>query len=105
MHSQERQPGDRQELIQRMSRHNNARQRDRYWAVLLAIDRQPTRAIMLMLHRSRGSMRPAKRDSLSGSEPGPPTPTVDAARCGAKMRYGFSPRNSAWPTRSPKKKK
>lgn len=53
MHIDERQPGDQQELTQRISHESDAKQRDRYRAVLLAIQGQPAPVIMATLARSR----------------------------------------------------
>lgn len=46
-------PGDRQQLQSRIRKQHNAKQRDRYRAVLLALDGQPTKAIMGTLARSK----------------------------------------------------
>ncbi len=54
MHIEERQPGDREELAQRISRETDAKQRDRYRAALLAIEGEQTSTIEATLARSRG---------------------------------------------------
>jgi len=46
-------PGDLEELLERSRKERNAKQRDRYRAVLLALDGQSAEAIMHTLGRSR----------------------------------------------------
>jgi transposase len=53
MHIVLRDAGDRDELDRRIRTESNAKQRDRYRAVRLALDGQPTRAIQAMLGRSK----------------------------------------------------
>ncbi len=54
MHIKVREPGDRDRLKGCIGPERDAEQRDRYRAALLAIDGQPTKAVMTMLSRSRG---------------------------------------------------
>ena len=54
MQIQERNPGDREILIERIRGEREAEQRDRWRAALLAIEGQMTQAIMATLSRSRG---------------------------------------------------
>jgi transposase len=54
MHVSPRQPQDVAELQRRVRCERNAKQRDRYRAVLLAIEGEATKAIMAKLGRSRG---------------------------------------------------
>jgi len=54
MHIEARQIGDREELTRRIAKETDARQRDRYRAVLLAIEGEQTSTIQATLARSRG---------------------------------------------------
>lgn len=54
MHIEERQPGDREALSQRIHGETDAKQRDRYRVVLLAIEGESTQAIETTVARSRG---------------------------------------------------
>ena len=101
MRVNERQPGDVAELTRRARAESNALQRDRYRAVLMALDGQEAVAIAQALGRSRRSVQDwvyAYRDGgiddlLPGKSPGRPTklPRQREAELMARLDAGPRP--------------
>ena len=96
----ERQPGDIQQLKQRISKEKSATQRDRYRAVLLAITGHPTREIQQLTGRSRGFVQRwvyVYRDQgIAAILPG--RPTGAPARLSVEQQQAFKQRILAGPT-------
>jgi transposase len=100
MHIKVREPGDRDRLKGCIGPERDAEQRDRYRAALLAIDGQPTKAVMTMLSRSRGfvqrwayAYRDGGIDAIMVQPCGGSEPKLDAP-----MQAKFITRFKAGPT-------
>lgn len=93
-------PEDRQELLLRIHKETNAKQRDRYRAVLLALDGQFTEAIMSTLSRSKNFVQRwvyAYRDGdIDAIRPKPPTGRPP--KLPAQEQHRFKERFLAGPT-------
>ena len=86
MQIQERNPGDRQVLNERIRGEREAEQRDRFRAALLAIEGHQTQAIMATLSRSRGfvqrwayAYRDGGIDAIAARPRGGSVPKLDPA--------------------------
>jgi len=93
-------PEDRQQLLLRIQKETNAKQRDRYRAVLLALDGQLTEAIMSILCRSKNFVQRwvyAYRDGGIDAI-GPKSPSGHPSKLSAQQQSRFKERFLAGPT-------
>jgi len=93
-------PEDRQELLLRIQKETNAKQRDRYRAVLLALEGQFTETIMSILSRSKNFVQRWVYAYLDGGIDAirPQPPSGRPSKLSVQERSRFKERLMAGPT-------